>query len=47
MPDLYLFVLAVMPYKIDSKKGSSLLSVGGRDAEFSGGKVEHGDEVVG
>ncbi len=27
--------------------GSSLLSVGGRDPEFSGSKVEHGYEVVG
>ncbi len=27
--------------------GSSLLSVGGRDAEFSCGEIEHGDEVVG
>jgi hypothetical protein len=27
--------------------GSSLLSVGGRDAEFFCGKIEHGDEVVG
>ena len=29
------------------KTGSSLLSVGGRDAEFSCGEIEHGDEVVG
>jgi hypothetical protein len=29
------------------KRGSSLLSVGGRDPEFSGSKVEHGEKVVG